>query len=86
MNERWDLYPERLSRLQRMFWSVFYLFAGGGSYFFIYHLLLPSRDASTPPAWGRAAKESFAAARIDQSERNLPGPLKPWSGNIGAPD
>ncbi len=69
----WNLYPERLNRIQKAFWLAFYLVFGVGGYFFVYHLLLPSRDASASPPWGQAAKQHVVPRPLTPEARFRPG-------------
>ncbi len=69
----WNLYPERLDRTPKVFWLFFYLFFGAGSHFFVYHLLLPCRDASTSPAWGQAAEQRLVPRPLRPENRGRPG-------------
>ena len=48
--------------LRKLFWCLYFLLTGGGVAYYILHLIRPAQDASTPPAWGRAAKETFLPA------------------------
>lgn len=68
----WNLYPDRLNRIQKTFWLAFYLIFGAGGYFFVYHLLLPSRDASASPLWGQAAKQHVVPRPLAPEDRCRP--------------
>ena len=69
----WNLYPERLNRIQKAFWVAFYLVFGASGYFFVYDLLLPSRDASASPPWGQAAKQHVVPRPLTPEDRFRPG-------------
>lgn len=60
-----------ISGLRKIFWLAFYLLTGGGTSFYVLHLLRPAQDASTPPLWGRGAREVHIPAAGPVSPPNV---------------
>ncbi len=68
-------FPRHGAWYRKLFWCLFFFITGGGTAFYVLHLLRPSRDESVPPAWGRAAKETFLPMATPRHDP--PGVLAP---------